>query len=211
MYDPESRGFLSRDPAGGAGTSAYAYAGDNPVRYVDRTGARFTENDPYYNWYASSSGSTAATRSPGHDYGGDPCAGGATNPSITVTTAGSGSIWTERCTESVFMFLVAAAFNFMGMAWVPAGVFRAVWNVHTSWAVGGSWAAATQSPFTLLGLVISIGWFIISGMDFWTKIAAGIAFGSNFIPLKMIVTMAIFAFQVGLLVWSLAANNCISI
>jgi RHS repeat-associated protein len=204
FYDPSTGRFLTPDPLGGG----YAYAGDNPVNFVDPTGMRFTENDPYYNWHTPNTAGTT-TRSPGHDYGGGDYASGSASTSGGVRTGPSGSVWTERCTASLFLFLVAAALTFAGIFWVDPGIFRAVWNAQTSWAIGGSWAAATGSPWTLLGLVISIGWFIISSMDFWSKIAAGIAFGSSFIPLKMALTFLVFGIQVVVLLLGLHASNCI--
>jgi hypothetical protein len=46
-------------------------------------------------------------------------------------------------------------------------------------------------------------------MDFWSKIAAGIAFGSSFIPLKMALTFLVFGIQVVVLLLGLHASNCI--
>ena len=185
-YDPSENGahrFLSQDPAGGG----YAYVGDSPANFVDPTGMKACDAQGRC-WYHN-----APPASP---------------PSAGPPSAQSGPVWTDSCTFSLVMFIVAAAFAWMGLM-VDQGLAQAVWMAHTSWAAGAAWEAATHSVWTMINLLISIGWFVISNLPWWQSFVAGASFASDVIPLALAARAVVFGIQLGIFLVGLHANNCI--
>ena len=186
FYDPASGGghrFLSPDPLGGG----YAYVGDSPANFVDPTGMKACDAQGRC-WYHN-----APPASP---------------PSAGPPSAQSGPVWTDSCTFSLVMFIVAAAFAWMGLM-VDQGLAQAVWMAHTSWAAGAAWEAATHSVWTMINLLISIGWFVISNLPWWQSFVAGASFASDVIPLALAARAVVFGIQLGIFLVGLHANNCI--
>ncbi len=89
------------------GPNLYAYAGDNPVNCVDRSGFLLD---------CCSGGGGGGGGSGGGGPTPSPTSGAGVSTSGSLDPSSGGPVWTEQCTDKVILFAILLGFTLLGAA-----------------------------------------------------------------------------------------------